>query len=74
MSYLAPLNYDRFFKTIAKKGKGVILMSYLAPLNYDRFFRKIFKDTKIAKAFLEDFLNEKIDSITKLSDKHRLTD
>lgn len=49
-------------------------MSYLAPLNYDRFFKKIFKDPKIAKAFLEDFLDTKIDSIKKLDETHRVTD
>ncbi len=49
-------------------------MSYLAPLNYDRFFRKIFKDEQIAKSFLEDFLNVKIESITKLDEISRLTD
>lgn len=49
-------------------------MAYLAPLNYDRFFKKIFKDTKIAKAFLEDFLEVKIENIKKLDERHRVTD
>ena len=49
-------------------------MSYLAPLNYDRFFKKVFKDSQIAKAFLEDFLDTKIESIEKLDEKHRVTD
>jgi hypothetical protein len=47
---------------------------YVAPLNYDRFFRKVFSDLKIAKAFLEDFLDVQIDSITQLKDKHTVTD
>ena len=49
-------------------------MAYLAPLNYDRFFKKIFKDIRFSKAFLEDFLDTKIDSIKKLDEKHRVTD
>jgi len=47
---------------------------FLAPLNYDRFFRKVFSDIKIAKAFLEDFLDVTIEEITKLDDKYRVTD
>ena len=47
---------------------------YLAPLNYDRFFRKVFKDSLIAKRFLEDFLDVEIETIEKLDEKHRVTD
>ena len=47
---------------------------YLAPLNYDRFFKKIFNDNDIAKAFLEDFFDVKIQEIKKLDEHYRLTD
>ena len=47
---------------------------YLAPLNYDRYFKKVFSDTSIAKCFLEDFLDVKIQSIEMLSINHKLTD
>ena len=47
---------------------------YLAPLNYDRFFKKVFSDTKIAKRFLEDFLDQEIENITVLKSKHKITD
>jgi len=47
---------------------------YLAPLNYDRYFKKVFPDTSIAKCFLEDFLNLKIQSTELLSVNHKLTD
>lgn len=47
---------------------------FVAPLNYDRFFKKVFSDLNIAKAFLEDFLDIKIESITKLDNKHSVTD
>ncbi|HLP59260.1 MAG TPA: hypothetical protein VK186_10540 [Candidatus Deferrimicrobium sp.] len=47
---------------------------YLAPLNYDRFFKKVFSEPKIAKAFLEDFLDIKIEEIERLENKHHLTD
>ena len=47
---------------------------YLAPLNYDRFFKKVFSHTHIAKAFLEDFLEKKIDEIVLLETSHFLTD
>lgn len=46
---------------------------YLAPLNYDRFFKKVFSHTHIAKAFLEDFLDVKIEEITLLERSHLLT-
>ena len=46
---------------------------YLAPLNYDRFFKKVFSHTHIAKAFLEDFLGEKIEEIELLERTHLLT-
>ena len=47
---------------------------YLAPLNYDRFFKKVFSDLKIAKAFLEDFLEVNISSIELLENTKRFTD
>jgi hypothetical protein len=47
---------------------------YIAPLNYDRFFRKIFSNPEIVKRFLEDFLSVKIEEITILKEKHRLSD
>ena len=46
-------------------------MRYLAPLNYDRFFKKVFSDTKIAKRFLEDFFEFKIESIEVLPLDHK---
>ena len=46
---------------------------YLAPLNYDRFFKKVFSHTHIAKAFLEDFLDTKIEEIKLLERSHLLT-
>ncbi|MBI4645731.1 MAG: hypothetical protein HY738_03800 [Bacteroidia bacterium] len=47
---------------------------YLAPLNYDRYFKKVFKDTGIAKRFLEDFFDITIENIELLTQKHRITD
>ncbi len=47
---------------------------YLAPLNYDRFFRKVFSESKIAKRFLEDFLDVEIEEFQDLKGKHRITD
>ncbi len=47
---------------------------YLAPLNYDRYFKKVFSDTRIAKRFLEDFFDKKIESIELLSTQHKITD
>ena len=47
---------------------------YLAPLNYDRFFKKVFSQVHIAKAFLEDFLDVKIQEITFLDRAKYLTD
>jgi len=47
---------------------------YLAPLNYDRYFKKVFADTRIAKRFLEDFLNVTIDSLEPLPLHQRVTD
>ena len=46
---------------------------FLAPLNYDRFFKKIFSDKQIAKRFLEDFLEIKIQEIEVLPVDHKLT-
>ncbi len=47
---------------------------YLAPLNYDQFFKKVFSDQRIAKQFLEDFLEVEIESIEILGNRHRVTD
>jgi len=47
---------------------------YLAPLNYDRFFKKVFSHEKIAKQFLEDFLEVSISEIALLDKSHFLTD
>ncbi|MCP4696356.1 MAG: hypothetical protein GY862_05865, partial [Gammaproteobacteria bacterium] len=47
---------------------------YMAPLNYDRYFKKVFSDKKIAKRFLEDFLDVEISSLEKLPQQHRVTD
>ncbi len=48
---------------------------YMASLNQDRFFKKIFSNLKIARAFLEDVLDVKIQEIEQLEkDKHYITD
>jgi hypothetical protein len=47
---------------------------YLAPFNYDRFFERVFRHIHIAKAFLEDILDEKIEEIEPLPRKNKLTD
>ena len=47
---------------------------YLAPLNYDRFFKKVFSETKIAKQFIEDFLNIKIKEIKLIQNRYKITD
>ena len=47
---------------------------YLAPLNYNRFFQKVFADLKIAKKFLEDFLDIEIEEIEGLPAKQKITD
>lgn len=46
---------------------------YLAPLNYDRFFKKTFSNLDIAKSFIEDFLDIKIEEITLLTNRHKVT-
>ncbi len=46
---------------------------YLAPLNYDRFFKKVFSNLDIARRFLEDFLDIKIEKLEFLPNKHRVT-
>ncbi len=49
--------------------------AYLAPLNYDRFFKKAFSDIKIAKKFIEDFLDIEIQEIKELkTDRKKITD
>ena len=47
---------------------------YLAPLNYDRYFKKVFSDLDIAKHFLQDFLDVKIQSIELMPTRHKVTD
>ncbi len=47
---------------------------YLAPINYDRFFERVFRDIKVAKQFLEDFLNVEIEFIEYLPRKNKITD
>lgn len=49
-------------------------LGYLAPLNYDRFFQKVFSELSIAKQFLEDFLDIKIQEIETLKAENRFTD
>ncbi len=49
--------------------------AYLAPLNYDLFFKKVFSDIKIAKRFIEDFLDIEIQDIKPYGNlEKRLTD
>jgi len=47
---------------------------YLAPLNYDRYFKKVFSELSIAKRFLEDFFEIKIETIELLEIQHKITD
>ena len=47
---------------------------YLAPLNYDRYFKKVFSDLKIAKRFLEDFLDVEIQEIKPMKLTNKITD
>ena len=47
---------------------------YLAPFNYDRFFERVFRDTVIAKQFLEDLLDVTIEEIEYLPRKNKITD
>ncbi|MEO0042092.1 MAG: hypothetical protein RL329_1540 [Bacteroidota bacterium] len=49
-------------------------MYYLAPLNYDRFFKRVFSHDHIAKRFLEDFLQVKIEEFQRLPEENRVTD
>jgi len=46
---------------------------YLAPLNYDRYFKQVFADENIARQFLEDFLDVRIESIEPLQPRHQFT-
>jgi hypothetical protein len=50
------------------------LTMYLAPLNYDRFFKKVFSNPEIARKFLEDLLDTKIENLKILKEQHRVTD
>jgi hypothetical protein len=47
---------------------------YLAPLNYQRFFEKVFSEERIARKFLEDFLEVEIQEFQPLKEKHRISD
>ena len=47
---------------------------YLAPLNYDRYFKKVFSDLTIARHFLEDFLDVRIEKIEHLERRKAVTD
>jgi hypothetical protein len=47
---------------------------FLAPLNYDKYFNKVFSNEKIAKRFLEDFLEANINEFEMLKGRHRVTD
>jgi hypothetical protein len=47
---------------------------YLAPLNYDRFFKKVFSSKRIAKQFLEDFFDIKIQKIEITNTAYKITD
>jgi len=47
---------------------------FLAPLNYDKYFNKVFSNEKIAKKFLEDFLETTINEFEMLKGRHRVTD
>ena len=51
-----------------------IKIGYLAPLNFDRYFKKVFSDLKIAKRFLEDFLDITISEIEAKPSQRYLTD
>lgn len=54
--------------------KNTKQVGYLAPLNYDRYFKKVFSDLKIAKRFLEDFLDIEIKEIQAKPNERYLTD
>ena len=41
---------------------------YLAPINYHRFFVKVFSDERIARKFLEDFLDVEIQEFQVLEE------
>ncbi|MCX6579464.1 MAG: hypothetical protein NT166_04710 [Candidatus Aminicenantes bacterium] len=47
---------------------------FLAPLNYDKYFNKVFSNERIAKRFLEDFLETGINEFEMLKGKLRVTD
>ncbi|MEY4933971.1 MAG: hypothetical protein RIS64_330, partial [Bacteroidota bacterium] len=49
-------------------------MRYLVSLNKDEAFKKVFGNLSIAKAFLEDLLNVRIQSIERLERDHKITD
>jgi len=47
---------------------------YLASLNSDLFFKKVFGEIKIAKQFLEDFLDTEILMIEAIKNRYKITD
>jgi len=47
---------------------------FLAPLNYDKYFNKVFSNERIAKRFLEDFLETEVNELEMLKGKLRVTD
>ena len=47
---------------------------FLAPLNYDKYFNKVFSNERIAKRFLEDFLETGVTELEMLKGRHRVTD
>jgi predicted transposase YdaD len=51
-----------------------MFMRYLVSLNKDEAFKKVFKELPIAKAFLEDLLNVKIQEIEHLERDNKMTD
>jgi len=59
---------------LCENNQNLLKTMYLAPLNYDRYFKKVFSDIKIAKRFLEDFLDITILELSYLQEKKILTD
>lgn len=47
---------------------------FVVSLNLDVFFKKVFSNTRIAKAFLEDFFGVKITEIELLKTEYKVTD
>ncbi len=47
---------------------------YLAPLNFNRFFGRVFSEKKIAKGFLEDFLDIEFETFETLGETRQVAD